>query len=189
MALIAALTGTPGTGKTEVAEALEGRVEGLRVVPINDFAAEHGLVGDDGEVDVRDLEDHLRNDLAATGGMVGEDEAAATLLLEGHLGHHLSFLDVVVVLRCRPRVLIPRLRRRGWDDEKVRENAEAEALGVISAEAEGRAGWVYELETSDAEVDETAETVAAILAEPGAERFKSHEVGWVDHLDEVLDWY
>lgn len=182
MARIVALTGTPGTGKTAVAKALADRIEGLRVISVNAFAAEHGLVEEGGDVDVRDLDDLLRNELT---------DADGTVVLEGHLSHHLSFLDGIVVLRCRPRVLVDRLRERGWDEAKVRENAEAEALGVVSAEAdaEGRAGWAVELETSDADVQATADRVAAILADPQAERFKSLELGWVDHLEEVLDWY
>lgn len=171
-----ALTGTPGTGKTAVADRLDDR----RVIHLNDFASKHGLVGDDGEVDVRLLNTYLDNELA---------DATGTVVFEGHFAHDLSELDVVIVLRCAPSRLATRLSERDWSKEKLRENMEAEAMGLIAAEARSRAPWVYEIETSDRELDEVVETVQAIIEDPTQERFEDLEVGWVDHLDEVLDWY
>lgn len=171
-----ALTGTPGTGKTTVAQELEG----VRVVHLNDFAERNGLVGDDGGVDVRLLDTYLNNELADETGVV---------LFEGHFAHDLSELDVIVVLRCAPSRLATRLSDRDWGKEKLRENMEAEAMGIVAAESDGRAPWVYEIETSDRGIDEVVETVEAIVEDPSAERLKDLEVGWVDHLDEVLDWY
>lgn len=178
MAQLVGLTGTPGTGKTTVADHLDR--DERRIIDLTAYARDEGLVGDDGDVDVRDLDILLHNDLA---------DAAGTVVLEGHLAHHVSDLDLIVVLRCRPRVLVQRLKARDWTEEKIRENAEAEALGVIADEARGRAPRVLEVETAGKEADEVAATVQAILEDPTSERFKSLEVGWVDHLDEVLDWY
>lgn len=171
-----ALTGTPGTGKTTVAE----RLDDVRVIHLNAFAKDHGLVDDDGGVDVRLLDTYLTNELA---------DREDTVVFEGHLAHDLRDLDLIVVLRCAPDRLAQRLAERDWSKDKLRENMEAEALGVVAVEADGRAPWVYEIETGDKEADEVADTVAAIIRDPGAERFKSFEVGSVDHLDEVLDWF
>lgn len=171
-----ALTGTPGTGKTSVAD----RLDGVRVIHLNEFAEKNGLVGDDGEVDVRLLNTYLDNELA---------ERTGAVLFEGHFAHDLSELDIVIVLRCQPSRLATRLSKRDWSKEKLRENMEAEAMGLIAAEAGSRAPWVYEIETSDRELDEVVETVQAIIEDPTEERFGDLEVGWVDHLDEVLDWY
>ncbi|MCU0630939.1 MAG: AAA family ATPase, partial [Methanoregulaceae archaeon] len=53
--------------------------------------------------------------------------------VEGHLAHLLP-CDRVILLRCRPDILKLRLSKRGYPEEKIRENAEAEALDVILVE-------------------------------------------------------
>ena len=53
--------------------------------------------------------------------------------VEGHFAHLLS-CDRVVVLRCRPDELKKRLMKRNYRIQKIRENAEAEALDVCLIE-------------------------------------------------------
>ncbi len=53
--------------------------------------------------------------------------------VEGHFAHFLP-CDRIVVLRCRPDVLKTRLALRKYRKEKIRENAEAEALDSILIE-------------------------------------------------------
>ena len=175
-----ALTGTPGTGKTQVGRALER--SGFRVVWLNEEAARAGaVVGRDArrgalEVDVRRLDRWVSKNLAGV---------ESPVILEGHLSHHLG-VDRAVVLRCAPRVLARRLRRRGWSERKVRENTCAEALGVIVTEAVGRLGRarVFELDTCGASARERAGRVARIAAGGG----EGDLAGRVDFLEEAPRW-
>ncbi len=168
-----ALTGTPGTGKTTVASHLAR--EGLSVRSLlslsqaGEAVAEYDAEREAWEVDLA----RLARDLPS------EDP----LVLVGHLSHRLP-VDRVVVLRCHPDVLRRRLEERGWSPAKVAENVEAEAVGVITAEAMARAE-TFELDTTTSPPEATAETVQAILAEGGA----AYRAPWVDWSEAILNWY
>lgn len=179
-----ALTGTPGTGKTAVGRALAGG--GVHVVEVSQAARRLGAVtGYDrrrrtSEVDVGRLGRELGRELEGTTG---------DLVLAGHLAHHLAHdldVDAAVVLRCPPSVLARRLRRRKWPDAKVRENACAEALGVIVTEAVEALGAraVFELSTSGVQPRRSAALVRRVLA--GSARGLA--VGHVDYLEEAPAW-
>lgn len=121
-----ALTGTPGVGKTTLAQVAAQR--GWRVVDLNAWAREEGCVaGHDAEdqADVIDVEELARR--------VPVDDGSR-LLVEGHLSHLLP-LDAAWVVRLDPAVLRGRLAARGYRSGKVRENVEAEAMDLILQEA------------------------------------------------------
>jgi adenylate kinase len=153
-----ALTGTPGTGKTTVADLVADRVD-LEVGHVNEVVREEGLAtGRDEERGslVADLE-ALRERFA------GRDD----VLLESHLAHHLP-ADRVVVLRCHPDELRERLAGRDWAGEKVAENVESERLDVVLSEAVAEHGLesVYEVDTTGREPAAVAdEGVAAVRGE------------------------
>jgi adenylate kinase len=171
-----AISGTPGTGKTAVAEVLASR--GMDVVELNQFAKESGLLGaldkkrKTREIDVRKLDAALLKER-------GDD-----VVLVGHLAHLLT-TDLIVVLRTRPSVLRKRLESRGYPEPKVRENLEAEACDVILIEALDRSKEVFEVDTSERAPEETADAVEEILAG----KTKKYEPGHIDWSEEVLGWY
>jgi adenylate kinase len=148
-----ALTGTPGTGKTTVADRLE---TDLAVVHLNELVREAGL---------HDGEDPERGSLVADLDAVRDRLAGREdVLVESHLAHHLD-VDLVVVLRCHPEELSARLRGRGEPAEKAEENAESEALDVILSEAVDRHGRerVREIDTTGREPAAVARDVAAAI--------------------------
>ena len=183
MAQVTALTGTPGTGKSTVAEAMAGR--GWRTVELNELARSSGAVTgrDEGratdEVDVTLLRDAVGTELA---GAPDDDR----VLLVSHMAH-LMPCDSIVVLRCSPRELASRLAGRGWAEAKVRENVEAEAVGVVLVEAMEVEPPVpvYELDTTSVDAVTTALAIEEALAGEGA----GMEAGWVDWSEEVMGWF
>ncbi|NOZ82541.1 MAG: AAA family ATPase [Euryarchaeota archaeon] len=163
------ITGTPGTGKTAVAEEL-GRRLGVRVVHLSELA-ELAACGYDHargsvEVDLELLQEAV------------EEHLSGDVILEGHLAHLLSIDDArVVVLRCSPEVLERRLKARGYSGEKLRENLEAEALDVCLIESVERHSRVYEVDTSHRSAAETAECVIEIIQGKG-ERYLPGKIDW-----------
>jgi adenylate kinase len=118
--MMCGITGTPGTGKTSVGGELRKR--GHPVLSLSDTVRGYILERDE-----------IRDTLVIDEEAWARDFVPVEGFVEGHLAHLLP-CDRIVVLRCRPDVLADRLRRRGYREEKTRENAEAEALDVILIE-------------------------------------------------------
>jgi len=168
-----AVTGTPGTGKTTATELLE---TDLKVVHLNEvIEAEELTAGTDERRGswIADLD-------AVADWLDGRDDA----VVESHLAHRFD-ADRVVVLRCRPDELERRLVARGESREKAAENAEAEALDLILAEAVERHGEerVYEVDTTDLEPAEVAAEIRAVVA--GKREPSAGIVSFVDYLDDA----
>lgn len=163
-----ALTGTPGTGKTTVAEALTIPHE---IVHLGDRIEDA-----DAAVDHDPVRDSSIVDLDALGEAVADYD---DVLFESHLAHHLD-VDRVIVLRCDPTELETRLRRRSVPERSIQENAESEALDLILSEAVERHGRdaVAELDTTDRPVEVVVDEVEALIR---GER--EPEVGVVDFTD------
>ena len=168
------ITGTPCTGKTTVASKLNGRV-----IKINDLARSHDFImGVDEQkgyeiIDIEKLSDYLDEIIENTQDL---------LIFEGHVSHLLDGADMVVVLRVRPEILEKRLEERNYSASKIRENLEAEALGVCSAESFDRyGGKVHEIDVSDLGVDEVAGEIQKVIAGEVA-----YPVGEVDFMDWLL---
>lgn len=167
-----ALTGTPGTGKTAVAEMLERK--GYRVISVVELAELHDCIlddeGDEVIVDVEKL-----------------SEVRFNGIVEGHLSHLLS-PDIAVVLRCNPLILKKRLSERGWSEEKVMENVEAELLDVILVEAMECCNEVYEVDTTNLSIEEVAEMVERIISgRVEGEEYKPGSIDWLSELEDRLE--
>lgn len=176
--MIIALTGTPGTGKTEISHCLYKK---FRIIDINKLIKDEGLhKGRD------EQRGSLIADLPALQARVDEliNSETATVIIEGHLSHLLMGTDAVIVLRTRPKVLGQRLAARGYTQEKTRENLEAEALDVILIEAVEHNERVYEVETTTSSPLQTSTEIQSII--------KLLEAGDHSKLDKYLpgrfDW-
>lgn len=171
-----ALTGTPGTGKTSVAEAL-GQELDSQVMAVNALADETATERDDERdaaiVDPEQLQAaYERRDIPGDA------------ILEGHLAHHLP-ADVTVVLRCHPDELGERLRNKGWGERKVQENVEAEAIDVVAGEAMQERETVMEIDTTGKDPAAVAHEIADILTRDAYDDHAPGQVSW--DLDEVFD--
>lgn len=165
-----ALTGTPGTGKTTLARLLN-----RPRLPLADYY-EASSTG-------RDAGGEWLIDLTQMVAAVARD-VSPEAVIEGHLSHRLGLCKTVVVLRCHPEELRERLADRGYAEAKLRENLEAEALGIITAEALEEGADVHELDTTGQPPAASAKALAAILA--GA---KSYQPGRIDFSEAILGWY
>jgi adenylate kinase len=164
------LTGTPGTGKTSVSSVL-GEGLGWQVIHLNDLVTNDMTLGIEGDSRVVDLD--------LLGEMVRDRVSGENCFVEGHLAHILNLKGFVVVLRTDPSVLRGRLERKGFSEEKIRENLEAEALDVCLVEAVERYEEVYEVDTTNRTAQETAQAVGEIIRGKG-EGYRPGKIDWAE---------
>jgi adenylate kinase len=171
-----ALTGTPGTGKTEVSKVLAEK--GYEIIDLNKLIFENKW-----DLGFDDDYQSTVADLAKLNAFVSEyPEDGKLHIFEGHLSHLLD-LDTAVVLRTRPGVLEKRLKERDFPELKIRENVEAEALAVITTEAIGHFEDIYEVDTTELSVEETAELIEKILTDPDcAKQYAPGKFNWLEEF-------
>jgi adenylate kinase len=118
--MMCGITGTPGTGKSLVGNELAKR--GHTVIHLTDTIGPY-VIGDDEARDTQIID--------------GERWAAEFVPVDGYVEGHFAHLlpcDRIVVLRCRPDEMRARLTRREYQEPKIQENVEAEALDVCLIE-------------------------------------------------------
>ena len=166
------MTGTPGCGKTTAASQLP-----YRVIDLNSLVREGLNTGLDEERGC------LIADKDALDQRISELDSDEIIVLEGHFSHH--FAKEAIVLRLSPRELWLRLKSRGYSDEKIKENVEAEALDVILVEAFLLCDKVHEIDTTNKSPEEVAELIVKIIENdidlpPGG-------ISWIEEVDRIGD--
>ena len=155
--MIIAVTGTPGTGKTEVAKALAKRL-GWWYLSLNDLAEEEDLYkGYDKErmCKIVDL-DRMKEEIHILG------ISHKNMVIESHYAHEMP-CDVVVVLRTELSELRRRMVEKGWKEGKIKENLEAEAMDICKQEALELNKNVYEFDTTNKTPEEVAEEIEKVI--------------------------
>lgn len=172
--IIIAISGTPGTGKTDVAEILAKRLgANLITIPLLLRKKQLGYGYDRKRktkvIDEKDFEKAVKSSIVKN----------KANIVESHLAH-LVKSDSVFVLRANPAVLERRLKKRKWPKEKVRENVEAEMLDEITIEALQKNRNVYEIDTSSADAQKTADVVLRILNNyPYGKKYRAGRISWL----------
>ena len=161
------ISGTPCTGKTTVATALNDYLAengfDSKLIKINDFAFENDLVlGEDPDklykvIDIDKLNECLNEEIGQNNGI---------LIVEGHLSHLCEGADKMIVLRLNPSILKGRLEERNYSESKIHENLEAEALAVCSAEAyEIYGDKTNEIDVGNKSIEEVRDSILAIASD------------------------
>lgn len=148
------ITGTPGTGKTTLAKELATRL-GARYVPLTPYVSRYKLYrGIDRKrrtkiVDIRRTRASLRARFL---------NAPRLVVLDTHIPDGVVAKEVVkrvIVLRCHPKTLRARLRRKKWSRQKVSENILVEILDscLLSALSSYGPSRVMQIDTSRISVE------------------------------------
>lgn len=219
------ITGTPGTGKTTIANQLNNYLShysNSKLIKINEFAIKNNLIdGEDIEKgykiinlsrldkklneDIENFFPNLTNNVTTNNittnnvidtnnnntnnnniNNINDNYNSKIVIVEGHLSHFCSLggnVDKVIVLRLNPQFLEERLKSRNYDNIKIYENLEAEALGVCSVEAyEKHGNKVNEIDTSNLSIKDVLNLVKDIVNNK-----KEYPVGNVDFISWILD--
>lgn len=176
------ISGTPGTGKTTLASELARRI-GYKFIDIGKLAElEHIYLSVDKKrntkvIDERRLARRLEQEAKANDGK---------LVMASHYAEIFSpkLVDKVIVLRAHPEELRRRLVQRGWSASKVKENLEAEIVGVCSSNALARFGKrkVYEIDTTSLQPNEVLGIAIEILESKDGS-FIIGSINWLADLE------
>ena len=172
------ITGTPCTGKTTVSEVLSSKLN-CQLIKINDLAIENDFV-----LGIDEDKGYKVIDIPKLNEKVSEiiDDSDELIIFEGHLAHLCDGADKVIVLRVRPEILRSRLEGRDYSEAKIRENLEAEAMGVCTTEAYEIYGEdISEIDVSDLSGDESVDEISC-----GISCEKDYSVGEVDFMDWLI---
>lgn len=171
------ITGTPCTGKTTVSEVLSAKLN-CKLIKIHDLAIENDFV-----LGIDDEKRYKIIDIGALDEKVSEiiSESDELIIFEGHLAHLCSGADKVIVLRVNPNILRPRLEARDYSESKIRENLEAEAMGVCTAEAfEEYGNNISEIDVSKLSIEETVNVISSVIEDKLD--FPAGEIDFMDWL-------
>ena len=146
------ITGNPGVGKHTIADLFVKQNSSYQIFDINKFAIEKGLgeETDDGiEVDTKKLKNEIQK--------LNLEKS----LIVGHLAPYVldeSNIEYVIILRKNPYELIKIYEKRKYQNQKIKENAGSEVLGVIANDSITSFG-----KEKSFEVDATDKTPEVIL--------------------------
>ncbi|SNQ62260.1 adenylate kinase family protein [Candidatus Methanoperedens nitratireducens] len=187
--MIIALTGTPGTGKTTVcgfiAEHSQYRKQ-YRIIDLNKLVIDEKLYTEKDEernsynADLEKLEERVKL-------VISQAPADVDIIMESHLSHYLP-ADAIVVLRANPVALRKRLgKRKEYSFEKVKENANAEALDVILVESVEMSKNVFEINTTDVTPLAVVKSVISIIGSlkngKTPEDFLPGKINWIELME------
>jgi len=187
--MIIALTGTPGTGKTTICEVIKDHSQYKKqysIIDVNKIVLGEKLytgkdeARDTYEADMDKLKERIELEIRkAPQGM--------DIILEGHLSHMLP-VEAIIVLRAHPVALRKRLgKRKNYSFQKVRENANAEALDVILVESVELNKNVFEINTTDKNLLSVVKSVISIIEgiKQGkvAEEFLPGKINWIEMVE------
>lgn len=169
--MIIAISGTPGTGKSEAAKFLVEKLnqevghESWRLIELNRMAEQKKLYsGYDKKRDCKIVDiDGLSGEI----GRIGDQD----LILEAHYAHEMP-ADLIIILKTNPGVLRERLKKRGWKTAKVEENVLAEIMETCRSEALETGKRVFEVDTTEKSPEGVADEILSMikLAPPKIER-------------------
>lgn len=128
------ITGTPGSGKTTLAELLAISLPGFTHTEIGKLVKEKNLTdGWDDEYECHVLdEDKLLDELEPT---LGSSSGGHVLDYHGCDFFPERWFDLVIVLTVDNSVLYSRLESRGYSTKKLQDNVQCEIMRVIAEEA------------------------------------------------------
>jgi len=176
------ISGTPGTGKTIVASILAKKINGLHI-DLSKLVLKERLykeIDKERETVVADLNKLIPRLIEII------KSTNSPIIIEGHYAEIVpaSLVDVAIILRTHPNELEKRLKEKNFKKSKIRENIQAEILGVCSYNALNTYNKekIYEIDTTSKTPNETVELILNIV-EGKDEKYRIGKIDWLTVLE------
>ena len=168
--MIISITGTPGVGKTKIADKLSELTK-MKSFHLNEFIKKNKLY---------DRYDKKYNSYEVDPIKIKKIKIADNTIVEGHLAHYIKS-DICIILRCSPDELKRRLSKRRWKKLKIYENLSAEILDVIELDAESQCKKVIQVDTTKLNPEMSAKKILKYI-----KAGKSDKIDWLSKFENYL---
>lgn len=173
--MLITISGTPGTGKTAIGKIL-ARELNARLINTSYLVKKYKIkMTVDKKRNTKIIDVKM---LAAA--MRKESYNEKLTVFEGHLSHFVN-ADLTIILRTSPKELEKRLKHNGWSRKKIQENVEAEAMGIISNEANG-----IDIDTTKNDPRKTAALIIKLLNSRSLRKKRSRKIDWARDYAKML---
>ena len=182
------ITGNPGVGKHTICKILSTRT-GNPILDVNETAKEQRLLEPDKKNQTNNVDIHKLQRIICKQETKGK-------IITGHLAPYViskKQISMCIILRRDPYDLLQVYKERGYSEQKSRENAGAEILGVIAHDTLTKFQGVItiQIDTSNTEPQQIVDRILAIIhhnnhkAPKNSDRItKSDHVDWLSTIPE-----
>ncbi len=181
------ISGTPGCGKTSVANELS-KLNNAKIISLNelaiskDFSFEYDNERKTYIVDFKIFLPYIMKKIKKI-----RKENPQFLIIESHFSDIIpnKHIDYVFILRCDPDELANRLKGKKFNLKKITENVQTEILGncvnyFIQKKIKRP---LFEIDTTNLSIESVAKTIEDII--DGKKDVKKYNVGKIDWLEKL----
>lgn len=173
--MLIAISGTPGTGKTAVAKILSRKLK-AKTLTVDFLVKKYNIRASYDKKRKTKIIDEKKLANAAK----QEAKKYRVAVFEGHLSHFAA-ADSTIILRTSPQELERRMKKKKWNKKKIRENVEAESVGIISREAGG-----MEIDTTSKTPKNVAQLILKLLNNYPMQRKYLKKIDWSENYAKYL---
>jgi adenylate kinase len=143
--MIICITGTPATGKTTLARILAKKL-GYRLLDVKSLVKKRKIY----EKYDKKLKTYIVDTKKLNKFLIKQIKFNKNLIIDSHLSHYLprKYVDLCIVTKCELKELKKRLEKRGYSEQKVRENLDSEIFDICLNEAKELWHYTFVIRTT-----------------------------------------
>lgn len=151
--LIIAVTGSPGAGKTYFSQIIKQNIKKVKIFELNDIVKKYKIFTIDKEnekiANIKKLNEIVKQYIKNIKQANNKKALVKGLIFVGHLAPELNItFDYSFIIRINLKIMEQRLKKRNYNQNKIKENIISEALDYCGIKINNISNKTYELETN-----------------------------------------